>query len=259
MLVAEKGHIGMDLVGEDDDSARGAEAGQPLKGFPGPDNPGRIVRITKDKHFAARVTNAFQLLKIHFIAAARDFLEGIPNHFPAVSLRGNPEGMVYRRLDDNLVSGLCKIIDGQANSLYNTGNKGVPGAPGFPAMMHLDPVRNGGPEFLRHHGIAKEGMLQAGLEGIRNKGRGLEVHIGHPEGQEIFPAISFLEDAVLQVPGAGAVYRLVKVVRHCRACLMSWKRSSTSSRPTERRMTVCLTPMAGRSSGGKLPKMVLAG
>lgn len=80
--------------------------------------------------------------------------------------------------------------------------------------MVVNPVYNRRKEILWFHGITKKGMLQTLLERIGNESRGLEIHVSHPQRQQIVPTPSRQQRLVLEVATTRTVYDFVKIVFH---------------------------------------------
>ena len=125
-------------------------------------------------------------------------MQGIVHHLPAITLRSQTEGMVYRRLNDNLVTRLCKHIDDHADALYNSGNVRQPLSFDIEAMMVVQPCHDSWPIVCRLYSIAEYGMFHALAQGINDKRRSLKVHVCNPQRQEVGTAITLGEHVCLE-------------------------------------------------------------
>ena len=146
--------------------------------------------------------------------------------------------MIDGRLDNHLLVLLHKDVDGHADALHDARDIGEPFALHLPLVMVVNPLDDAGPQLIGHHCIAKERMLQALTQGVRDKLRRFKVHVGHPQGQQVITSITLLEYPMLQVATARTINNLIEVVCHARACLMSARISPLSSSPMDRRMVV---------------------
>ena len=113
----------MYLVRYDYNALSEAEVGKSFERFPRPGDACRIVRIGKDQHPAPLVTYRLKVLKVHFIASVRHFPQWVEYDFVAVFLRYESERMIYRRLDDHLVSLVEQSHDRHSYSLHNARNE----------------------------------------------------------------------------------------------------------------------------------------
>ena len=93
MPESPEGHVAVDLIGDDDDSARVAEGGQAAQGLSVPEDSGRVVWIGQDQETAFLVADGFQVIEVHRITPVRVLRQRIEDDFPMVAFRHQPERM----------------------------------------------------------------------------------------------------------------------------------------------------------------------
>ena len=85
MLVAKECHVGMNLVGNDNDVVLEAEMSQSLQCFLWPAYASRVVWITQNQQSALVVDNLGQLLKVHLVGSIHLF-QGVIDHLASITL-----------------------------------------------------------------------------------------------------------------------------------------------------------------------------
>ena len=85
---------------------------------------------------------------------------------------------------------------------------------GAPKVMVFYPLSDMLPIAFGHYGVAEERVVEAFPQSVGNELWCLEVHVCHPQGQQVGIAISFLEHSVLQVVSPRPVNYLVEIVCH---------------------------------------------
>ena len=214
MLVAKEGHVAMNFIGNHDHPSAVTEVSQFPKGLARPYDSCRIMWIRQYQHAAFVVTYRFQIIKIHRIRAVLIFMERVEDDGMAVTLRHQTERMINRGLDDNLVILLEKRVDCHADTFDNTRDICQPLLLHLPLMMVLNPLHHCRPVLYRFKGITIQGMVQTPSEGICNKVRSLEIHIGDPQGRQIIPTELLLQYVCLDGSCTSTLYEPVKIVFH---------------------------------------------
>ena len=231
MLMPEDGHVAMNLVADDEDVVAVAEVGQPDQRLTAPADARRVVGIAEDEHAALVIGHLLEVVEVHLIRAVV-LAQRVVNHLAAVALGYEAEGMIHRRLDDDLLVGAGEDIDDQADTFDDAGDERQPLALDAPLMVHVNPVDDARPQLLRHHGVAEERMLHALLQGVGDEGRRLKIHIGHPQGQQVVATPSGQKGAMFQVTTTRPVDNLVEIIatRRCsgmvQRCIVCHSRKS---------------------------------
>ena len=204
----------MYLIGYHDDAPLITEVSKSGKRLPVPEYTCGVVWIGEDEHLTPVIGHLRKIVEVHGIGAVGILMQGIEYHLPAVALRSETEGMVYRRLDNHLVTRLCEHIYHHAYALDDAGNVRQPLPLDIEAMMVVEPCHYSRPIVFWLYGVAEYRMLHALAQSINNKWRSLEVHVCHPQGQKICSAITLGKHIGLECAGRRAVYDFVEVVFH---------------------------------------------
>ena len=172
------------------------------------------MRIAENEYLALLIANLLQMTEIHLIISIFTHFQRIEHHFPAISLWGQTERMINRRLDYNLLVFLGEHIDDHADALDDSWNKTDPLPLDIPLMMVSHPIHDRWQKIFWLYRIAEERMLQTGFDGICDKGGCLKIHISHPERKKILSSPTWQQSLMLEVTTARAVYDLIKIVFH---------------------------------------------
>ena len=188
------------------------EVGKLFQSLARPHDACRIMWVGENEHTASVIADSSQVLEIHLIGTVRQLFQRIEHDFNPVLLRNKTERMIDRGLDYDLVSLFKEGIDSHSYAFDYSRDEGHPRAFGLPAVVFEDPFLHCSPIILRQHSVAEDRMLQPLAEGIHYEFRSLEVHIGHPKGDEIFFSIYILKRVGLDRTASPAVDHLVEVI-----------------------------------------------
>ena len=191
-----------------------ADVGQAAECLGAPDDAGGVVRVAEQEHPALGigVEKAVQAVEVHGVTTILEREEWVVDHLAVVALGREAEGMVDGRLDDDFLVGSEEDVDGHTDALDDAGDVGEPLRANVPVVMLVDPADDGGAIVGRLDGVAEEGVLEAPAEGVGDEVRGLEVHVGHPKGQQVGVAVARLEGFEFECAGATAVDDFVEIV-----------------------------------------------
>ena len=179
-----------------------------------------IMGIGEDEQSVARVTRQrFQPLEIHSIARQPAlivmlFYERIHHDLASIVLRHEAEGMIDGGLDDDALVLADKRMDNHADTFHDTWNESQPVALHLPAVAVAQPTLNAAPQFFGHHGVAQDGMFQPAPQGVDDERWCGELHICHPQRQQVVTSEELLQFAMFHVATACAVDDAVEVVCH---------------------------------------------
>ena len=120
--------------------------------------------------------------------------------------------MIDGRLYDNLVARTGKGIHGEAYTFYDAWDEVHPLCLHAPLVVGFYPLANHVPIVLWQDTVATDGMLQPLCDSIADKRRCFEIHVGHPEGQQIVATEIVDEKFVLDVVSTTTVNDFVKIV-----------------------------------------------
>ena len=198
----------MNLIGENKYIMLPAQAADPGKVFPAPDFSDRVLRVAEEQHGDLRIGKLLlQVTEIHFILPV-PVDERILQYLPAVAVDAADKMVIYRRLDDDLLTGDGEFPDCCGQGGDYPGGKGQLFIADFQAVVLSPPVPVSVVQLIRNDAVAKNTVGGTLLNGPADAGRGREVHIRHPHGQLIFRQVPF------QRTGSGPVGDLIKTVIH---------------------------------------------
>ena len=180
-------HVAVDLVRDDHDAAAVADRGQPAQRLLRPDDARGIVRVGEEQQPAVVVQKGFELLEVHFVAVARA-PQRVADHAASHLFGDQPEGVVDGRLDDHLVARTGKCQHCHADTLDDAGNEAHPRRIGTPAVAGFDPRGDLRPVVVGQLRIAQHGMVEPPPECVEDEIGRCEVHVRHPQGQQLLAA-----------------------------------------------------------------------
>ena len=106
-------------------------------------------------------------------------------HLAAVVADGGEEAVVVGRQDEHLLAGHRQRLDGHRHGRHDTrGIKDFLATDG-PLVATLEPRDDRLVVVVAHMGIAEHAVLSPLADGLLNGRCRLEVHVGHPEGNDI--------------------------------------------------------------------------
>ena len=167
--------------------------------------------VGKDKNLALIVNNLLQLLEIHLVCIPH-LSQRIHHNLATIMLRHKAEGVIYGRLDDNLIARLREDIDNHTDTLHDSRNVAHPLALHLPAVMATNPIHHALPISVILHGVTQHSVLEALLERIDDKVRRSKIHIGNPQRDKVLAPVHLLERIELHAVRTSSVDGLVEVV-----------------------------------------------
>ena len=120
--------------------------------------------------------------------------------------------MIDRRLDDNLIASLGQSVDNHSNTLHNAGDVTHPLALYGPAVALTNPVDDALPIAIVLNRIAHYGVIETLAKSLDYKVGCLEIHIRHPQRQQVGLPEKLLQSVVLHAVRAATIDGFVKVV-----------------------------------------------
>ncbi|MNC51391.1 hypothetical protein D3C75_1006820 [compost metagenome] len=111
--------------------------------------------------------------------------QGVGRNLAAVHFDHVIKRVIHRRLQDNGAAGFAEQLHGQAQCGDNACDGGNPVFLDGPLMASGEPVCNGIPALVGHHGIAVNTLGGAAFNRFFDGGRAFEIHVRHPKRQDI--------------------------------------------------------------------------
>ena len=216
MAFAGMSQVGMDFIRDDQYSFPLADLRKGRKFLFTPDLSAGIMRIRQNQESSLR--KFFQGFEIHKITFSL-FNQRDVDHVPAVFLWRNPERMIDRGHDIDVVSRFGEIIDHHADSLNDARDIANPFRLNVPSVEFFLPIDYCRPIVGRFGGISKYGMPESLFKIINNKWRSSEIHIRHPCRNQIIAAESFGKAIGLNRSTASSLYYLVEITT-CHICFI---------------------------------------
>ena len=220
VVLVDRGHRGevvpwhlqlaVDLVADDDHSVAAADFSNLLEVFLGPDSSAGVVGVAEQKDFGHRVGGpSLKILEINVPGRLVTFCvvdQLVGGELAAVVADRGEEAVVGGGLDDHLrqfpvrafasvrlpgdvafgvdlVVGQCLYDD--AHPRYDPVDRQVPFFFRVPASAALPPVDGGFVVAVGNMCVAEYSVINPAAQNLYNLRRDLEVHIGHPEGDDI--------------------------------------------------------------------------
>ena len=177
----------MDLVADDEEVALDGDPAEGLELRSRPDAPRRIVGAAEDEQPSRSVDPGPQVVEVHRVAPAVE-AEGVADDPAAVVLDGVIEGVIDGRLDDDRVAGAGEGPDDIVQGRHDPGGHGDPVLLDRPAVSPTHPADGGLEERGRREGVSEDAVFDPPPQGFDHGRRGLEVHVGHPQGDGVLDA-----------------------------------------------------------------------
>ena len=198
----------MNFIGKNQHMVLLAQGADPGELLPAPDFSGRVLRIAEDHHGGQRIGKLFfQVLKVHLILSV-PVDERILEHPAPVVDDGIDEGVVNRRLDDDLLRGSGEFPHCGGQGGNDPGGEDQLFIADLQAVVLSPPVPVGVEQFVRKDAVAENPVGSPLLNRPADAGCGGEIHIRHPHGQFIFRNVPF------QGTGSAPVDNFIKTVIH---------------------------------------------
>ena len=127
------------------------------------------------------------MLEIHPVAPVFQY-QRIVDDFPPVFADNHRKGMVNRGLNHDPVPQFGEALNGAGNTRNNAG--GEPDLVRFhlPAVAAAHPAPDGLEKGGGLHRVAQQFVFTAAAQGFHDERGGFEVHVCHPQGQQVIPA-----------------------------------------------------------------------
>ena len=191
-----------------------AQFAEACQGAAVPDLPGGVVGVAQDHQRGLRVGQlAFQVLPVDGVPSGRRVVgQRRLKHIAAVVEDRVEEDVVYRRLDDH-------VLGRRGQLAHHAGDRGDhPGAEdqrlAFEghAVAVPPPADIGVRPLIGHDRVAEDAMVEPAAHRLPDRGRGLEIHVGHPHRQRVAGLLPF------ERVGAGTVGQRIEIVGHRFSC-----------------------------------------
>ena len=212
--VAGKGQIRMDFIRNDQRAVCRTDFSHAAQFLRTPYAASGVVGIAQDEHAAA--THGFlHVVEVHAVAAVFQN-EGIVDDFPAVFPDDHGKGVVHRRLDHDFVPRFRKALDGAGNAGNNARSEAYFRGVHLPPVASVHPVPDGFKESAGLDGISQDFVLATAADSFHDEGGRPEVHVRHPQGNQVVPAPAGKQRFIFQGSGAASLNYFVKIVLHGR-------------------------------------------
>ena len=174
----------MDLIGQDGDTVLFADSAQLLQFLPQPDPAHGVMGRRENQQFGLGVGKMLvQSVKIHGIFTALVHkLTG--RQFSAVIFDGIEEGIINRGEGGDGVTGLGKHLHQPIDGGHDAGRESDPVPLHGVAVLQLLPPLEGLIIAVGDLIIAVSALCRPGGHRLPDTGRGLKIHICHPQGQQ---------------------------------------------------------------------------
>ena len=173
----------------------------------GEDPAGRVLRVTQDKHLCTDCDGPFDTSEVEDIFTVvinmGDSEEGTLREG-----RGAEERWVRRGGGDDCITRLPHGAAGNVQAAYKAGQPHDPLGFHGPCMRALQHAHERLKEVIRRQRVAEHPMGHVPVERRNNSWRGFEVHIRHPQGDDV-SAFVFVP---FKARGIAAFYRGIEVV-----------------------------------------------
>ena len=170
------------------------------------------MRIAEDEHLASLHLLA-EMLHIHPIGTIHH-LQRIGHQRTSASGIQPREWAIYRRLNQHLVTRICKCFQGHTQSRDNTWHKVYHFLFHFEAITTLIPLDNGLIITVRLGSIAQHWMFQTLANGFGYKRCSSKIHIGHPKWNQVIASPNFLHIIKLYGRCTVSIYYFIKIIFH---------------------------------------------
>ena len=216
----EQRQVAVYLVAEDEDVVGGADLRDTFERLPAPDDAAGIVRVAEYQQTVQRVRRQpLQPFEVHLVSlqaavVPTDLLERVVDDLVAVSLRRDAERVVHGWLDDDALLRLEHCVDNDSDAFHDARHVGEPMAFDGPLMMVRDPFPDRCLPLVGWEGIAKDRVIQSFPYRVDDEGRCGEIHVGHPQRQQVLPSEASSQKLMLHVVGARSVDYCVEIVFH---------------------------------------------
>ena len=209
-------HVGVDLVGNHQHVVFPANVRHRRQVLGGPDDAGGIVRIGENQHLRRLPAAHFlQARDVHPVAACGCIGdERIVHHLTPVVARQVEERHIDRRLDDHFVARLREALQHEADAPHDARDETQFLPADAPAVQVPLPVDDRGPIRIGRHAVTIDLMSEPLFKGFPDRGRRLEIHVGHPESQQVVTPVTGLEKVRHDGAGTAPFYHLVEVKSH---------------------------------------------
>lgn len=174
----------------------------------------RVVGVRQDEQLTLVVCHLCQILEVHLVRAVLMLLQRVKHHLASVALWRKAEGMVDGRLNDDLVAWFGEHVHRHAYAFHDAGYERHPFLVYCPLVLPFQPCCHRGPVGLWYHGVSEHRVLHAFAQSVDDEWRCLEIHVSHPQGQQVVTSKHLFEHAIFHGAGAPSFNRLVKIVLH---------------------------------------------
>ena len=220
VVLAVEDQVGVDLVRHQQGAVFDADLGHPAQVGGVPDDAQRIVGVAQQED-AALFGLGGKVVEINVPMAV--FLHQLVFHHGAVPCFHHVVELgVDRRLDQDLVPVLAEQLDDGRQAGHHAQTPAHEGGVGLPAVALDLPFLHGLKVAGRAGGVAPDALLGFGLAGVDDGLGGAEIHIRHPQGDDVGGAELFDPLIVFGRTVVAAVDDLIKIVLHTRLLCLGW-------------------------------------
>ena len=219
VVLAVEDQVGVDLVRHQQGAVFDADLGHPAQVGGVPDDAQGVVGVAQQED-AALFGLGGKVVEINVPMAV--FLHQLVFHHGAVPCFHHVVELgVDRRLDQDLVPVLAEQLDDGRQAGHHAQAPAHEGGVGLPAVALDLPFLHGLKVAGRAGGVAPDALLGFGLAGVDDGLGGAEIHVRHPQRDDIGGAKLFDPLVVLGGTVVAAVNDLIKIVLHTRLlCLV---------------------------------------
>src|SRR5699024_2865168 len=220
VVLAVEDQVGVDLVRHQQGAVFDAQLGHPPQVGGVPDDAQGVVGVAQQED-AALFHLGGKIVKVDVPAAV--LLHQLVFHHGAVpGLDHVVKLRIDRRLDQDLVPVPAEQLDDGRHGGHHAQAPAHQGRVGLPAVALDFPFLHGFKVAGRAGGVAPDALLGFGLAGVDDGLGGAEVHIRHPQGDDVGGAELFDPLVVFGRTVVAAVDDLIKIVLHTRLLCSGW-------------------------------------
>ena len=212
MALAVENQVGVNLVGYQQGAAFHAKLRHFSQFLRLPDPSHRVLGVAQQEN-PALLHLLGEVVKVDAPFSVR-FHQRVFHHFPAPGLRHIVKFRVHRGLDENFVAVAAEQSDNRGQGGHHAKAPAHERNVRRPALAALLPLLHRLKIAVRTGGVAPDALLSLGNAGVDDGLGGAEVHIRHPQRNDVGGAEFFGPFVILGAAVAAAVDDFVKIIFH---------------------------------------------
>ncbi len=172
----------------------------------------RVVGTAKDEQLYLLLHDfLLKVLKVNAVASI-PVNQRIFDYQPVIIPNHTKKRIIHRRLDQHRIAGLGQSTHRHGKSKHHAGGLYQPLRLGLPAEPPGKPGRNGGIIVRFYITVTENTMLHRSVQGLQNRLRRTEIHIRHPQREDISGLPPLHSKVILQTIRIFAINDGIKVI-----------------------------------------------